>query len=83
MGTGGFKSNISPLIAEQYRETRTYVTTDRKGQKVIHDPTVTISRIYLYFYLMINVGSLVGSIGMVYAEKYVGKHECPSTQAQD
>lgn len=36
------------------------------------DPTITISRIYLYFYMMINVGSLVGQICMVFAEKYVG-----------
>lgn len=57
VGVGGFKSNISPLIAEQYTETRIYVTTDKKGNKVIHDPTVTISRIYLYFYMMINVVS--------------------------
>lgn len=48
------------------------VKTTAKGEKVIMDPSVTISRVYLYFYLMINIGSLVGSIGMVYAEKYVG-----------
>lgn len=48
------------------------VKTTKKGERVIMDPAVTISRVYLYFYLMINIGSLVGSIGMVYAEKYVG-----------
>ncbi|OWP03916.1 hypothetical protein B2J93_5875 [Marssonina coronariae] len=42
------------------------------GQRVIMDPAVTVSRVFLYFYMMINVGSLTGSIGMVYAEKYVG-----------
>lgn len=72
IGTGCFKSNISPLIAEQYPETRLRVTTDKKGNRVIMDPTVTISRIFLYFYMMINIGSLTGQIGMVYAEKYVG-----------
>lgn len=36
------------------------------------DPAVTVSRVYLYFYLMISIGSLTGSIGMVYAGKYVG-----------
>lgn len=48
------------------------VKTTGKGERVIMDPAVTVSRVYLYFYLMINVGSLTGSIGMVYAEKYVG-----------
>lgn len=44
----------------------------KKEERVIMDPAVTIQRVYLYFYMMINVGSLLGSIGMVYAEKYVG-----------
>lgn len=72
IGVGGFKSNISPLIAEQCTKTVMRVKTTEKGERVIMDPAVTISRVYLYFYLMINVGSLTGSIGMVYAEKYVG-----------
>jgi POT family proton-dependent oligopeptide transporter len=72
MGVGGFKSNISPLIAEQCTETVMRVKTTKKGERVIMDPSVTVQRVYLYFYLMINVGSLTGSIGMVYAEKYVG-----------
>lgn len=72
MGVGGFKSNISPLIAEQCTETVMRVKTLKTGERVIMDPAVTISRVYLYFYLMINIGSLVGSIAMVYAEKYVG-----------
>ena len=49
-----------------------HIKTTKKGERVIMDPAVTVSRVYLYFYLMINIGSLVGSIGMVYAEKYVG-----------
>ncbi|TVY80528.1 putative peptide transporter ptr2 [Lachnellula suecica] len=72
MGVGGFKSNISPLIAEQCTENVMHIKTTAKGERVIMDPAVTVSRVYLYFYLMINIGSLVGSIGMVYAEKYVG-----------
>ncbi|ODH41018.1 hypothetical protein ACO22_01469 [Paracoccidioides brasiliensis] len=72
VGTGGFKANISPLIAEQYHEEYMYVTTTKKGERVIMDPSLTISRIYHYYYLLINVGALVGQISMVYAEKYVG-----------
>lgn len=70
-GTGGFKSNISPLVAEQYQE-RMHVKTLKSGERVIVDPVATISRIYMYFYLMINVGALIGQVAMVYAEKYVG-----------
>lgn len=71
IGVGGFKSNVSPLIAEQYT-TRMHVQTLEDGERVIVDPVQTIGRIYLYFYLLINIGSLCGSISMVFAEKYVG-----------
>ncbi|KAF2129661.1 PTR2-domain-containing protein [Dothidotthia symphoricarpi CBS 119687] len=72
-GTGAFKANVSPLIAEQYRQTKPRVVIDAKtGDRVISDPNITISRIFLYFYMFINVGSLTGQIGMVYVEKYVG-----------
>ncbi|KAF1992813.1 PTR2-domain-containing protein [Amniculicola lignicola CBS 123094] len=71
-GTGTFKSNISPLIAEQYRQSKLRVIIDPKGNRVISDPNITVSRIFLYFYMMVNVGSLTGQIGMVYVEKYVG-----------
>ncbi|KAJ6117743.1 hypothetical protein N7512_007468 [Penicillium capsulatum] len=72
IGTGGFKSNIAPLIAEQYREDRPYIKVLPSGERVIVDPAVTVARIYLYFYMMINIGSLTGQISMVYAERYVG-----------
>ncbi|KAI0339306.1 oligopeptide transporter [Trametopsis cervina] len=72
VGTGGFKSNISPLVAEQYRITKLFVRTEKSGERVVVDPTLTASRIYMYFYLFINVGALAGQIGMTYAEKYVG-----------
>ncbi|KAJ5689832.1 hypothetical protein N7462_004224 [Penicillium macrosclerotiorum] len=72
VGTGGFKSNISPLIAEQYREEKPIIRVLASGERVIVDPAATVARIYLYFYLMINVGSLIGQISMVYAERYIG-----------
>ncbi|KAF2828948.1 PTR2-domain-containing protein [Ophiobolus disseminans] len=72
-GTGAFKANISPLIAEQYRQTKPRVVKDPKtGERVISDPNITISRIFLYFYMFINIGSLTGQISMVYVEKYIG-----------
>jgi POT family proton-dependent oligopeptide transporter len=72
VGTGAFKPNISPLIAEQLHITKLVVREREGGERVIIDPTVTQSRVYHYFYLFINIGALVGQIGMVYAEKYVG-----------
>lgn len=74
IGTGGFKPNISPLIAEQYelKHPKQYIKVQKNGERVIVDPTMTVSRIYMYFYMMINIGALIGQIGMVYAEKYVG-----------
>ncbi|KAK7436702.1 hypothetical protein VKT23_018957 [Stygiomarasmius scandens] len=72
LGTGLFKSNISTLIAEQYKRRKLFVVTTSKGERVIVDPTYTISRMYMYFYLFTNIGALVGQITMTYAEKYVG-----------
>lgn len=72
LGTGGFKPNISPLIVEQIPVQTLIVQTLPSGERVIVDPTITQSRIYHYFYLFINIGALIGQLGMVYAEKYVG-----------
>ncbi|KAK1221786.1 hypothetical protein PQX77_015405 [Marasmius sp. AFHP31] len=71
-GTGMFKSNISPLIAEQYKRTKLFIRKEKSGERVIVDPAMTIARVYMYFYWFINFGALIGQIGMVYAEKYVG-----------
>ncbi|GMG28438.1 unnamed protein product [Aspergillus oryzae] len=60
-------------VGEQHKETRHYIKRlPKTGERVIVDPAQTITRIFLYFYFMINVGSLLGQIVMVYAEKYVG-----------
>ncbi|KAK2040598.1 POT family protein [Colletotrichum somersetense] len=75
IGVGFFKANISPLIAEQYELTQprqTVETLPKTGERVIIDPVMTISRVYMRYYFLINVGALVGQITMVYAEKYVG-----------
>jgi proton-dependent oligopeptide transporter, POT family len=71
-GTGGFKPNISPLIVEQLDTKHMKVRTLKTGERVIIDPAVTIQRVYNWFYFFINVGALVGQIGMSYAERYVG-----------
>ncbi|GAB7347471.1 hypothetical protein MBLNU459_g4384t1 [Dothideomycetes sp. NU459] len=71
LGTGGIKSNVSPLIAEQYSNTKAVVKTLPSGERVIIDPAATIQRIYMIFYLMINIGSL-SSIATTELEKNVG-----------
>lgn len=58
LGTGGIKSNVSPLMAEQLPKIPPYVKTKKNGSKVIVDPVVTTSRAYMIFYWSINVGSL-------------------------
>jgi len=72
LGTGGFKPNISPLVAEQIPREKMHVMTLKSGERVIVDPAVTTARIYNWFYLFINVGALVGQLSMAYAERYVG-----------
>lgn len=57
-GAGGIKANVAPLIAEQYQGTRQKVKVLKSGERVIIDPGLTIQRIYMFFYLCINVGSL-------------------------
>lgn len=47
------RSNIAPLIAEQYKETKLFIKTIPKtGERVIVDPSQTITRIFLYFYFI-------------------------------
>ncbi|KPM39721.1 putative peptide transporter ptr2 [Neonectria ditissima] len=69
VGTGFFKANVSPLLAEQNEDNRMRVEV-QNGERVIVDPAVTNTRIFLYFYFCINLGSMAGQIGMVYVEKY-------------
>ncbi|KAF2198123.1 di/tri peptide transporter 2 [Delitschia confertaspora ATCC 74209] len=59
LGTGGIKSNVAPLIADQYKRRQMAISHDPKtGERVIIDPAITIQRIYMVFYFCINVGSL-------------------------
>lgn len=71
VGTGFFKANVSPLLAEQNEDVYMRVE-ERNGERVIVDPAITNTRVFLYFYLCINVGALAGQIGMVYVELLYG-----------
>jgi POT family proton-dependent oligopeptide transporter len=60
---------VSPLIAEQYTGTKQSIRILDSGERVIIDPEITIERIYTYFYLCINVGSLSSALTTVLESK--------------
>ncbi|KAL5338935.1 POT family-domain-containing protein [Aspergillus crustosus] len=72
VGSGFFKACVAPLLAEQNPDDQIRVDVLATGERVIIDPTLTNSRVFLWYYFFINVGSLGGQISMVYVEKYVG-----------
>ena len=70
-GTGGIKSNIAPLIADQYQRRTMAIKTEKNGERVVIDPAITYQRIYMIFYWAINLGSL-SLIATPFMEKYKG-----------
>ncbi|KAJ2781210.1 peptide transporter ptr2 [Coemansia javaensis] len=58
LATGAVKSNVSPMVAEQYRRTRPFVRRLKSGREVLVDRDATIQSIFNWFYWAINVGSL-------------------------
>lgn len=50
------------------------VETTKTGERIIVDPSAALTRIFTYFYLFINIGSLIGQVGMSYTVRYVGFH---------
>ncbi|KAF7587923.1 hypothetical protein BBP40_006518 [Aspergillus hancockii] len=72
LGTGGIKSNVAPLIADQYKRKKMAIKTIAKtGERVVIDPALTIQRIYMIFYGCINIGSL-SLLATPYMERDVG-----------
>ncbi|KAK4141755.1 MFS peptide transporter [Dichotomopilus funicola] len=72
LGTGGIKSNVAPMIGDQYAHREMVTKIDVKtGQKVIVDPAVTYNRIYTIYYGCIEVGSLSG-LATPFMEKRYG-----------
>ncbi|KAE8161293.1 POT peptide transporter [Aspergillus tamarii] len=58
LGTGAIKSNVAPLIAEQYQSIGARVKTLPDGERVLVDPNLTIQAIYARYYWVINLGAL-------------------------
>lgn len=71
IGTGGIKANVSPLIAEQVRSTKPFIKHISNGRKVIVHPEATIQRVYMMFYMCINVGS-ISAVATTLLELHVG-----------
>lgn len=71
LGTGGIKSNVSPLVAEQYQSKNPFVKTLKNGERVIITPQATYQKLFNMFYWGINVGSL-SAIATTSLEKYIG-----------
>ena len=59
LGSGGIKSNVSPLIAEQYRTRGPFVRVLKSGERVIVDPDVTIQRIYMVLFKLLSLSSAI------------------------
>jgi POT family proton-dependent oligopeptide transporter len=70
-GTGGIKSNVSPLVAEQYQSKTPFIRITDKGDRVIVSPQATYQKIFNFFYWGINIGSL-SAIATTELEKNVG-----------
>ncbi|KAI9496064.1 POT family-domain-containing protein [Zychaea mexicana] len=71
LGTGGIKSNVSPLVAEQYQSRAPFVRTLKNGNRVIVTPQATYQRMFNMFYFGINVGGL-SAIATTEMEKNIG-----------
>ncbi|KAJ1799343.1 peptide transporter ptr2 [Coemansia sp. RSA 2399] len=58
LGTGGIKSNVSPMVAEQYGRYRPFVRKLKNGKEVLVDRELTVQSIFNWFYWAVNVGGL-------------------------
>ncbi|OGE55889.1 hypothetical protein PENARI_c003G06352 [Penicillium arizonense] len=58
LGTGGIKANVTPMCAEQYQNAEPVLKTLKTGEIVVVDPELTIQRLFMWFYWVVNVGAL-------------------------
>ncbi|KAI9150452.1 putative peptide transporter ptr2 [Paramyrothecium foliicola] len=58
LGTGGIKANVTPLCAEQYQNSQPILKTLKSGEQVIVDPELTVQRLFMWFYWVVNIGAL-------------------------
>ncbi|GJN71027.1 hypothetical protein PLIIFM63780_002382 [Purpureocillium lilacinum] len=58
LGTGGIKANVTPMCAEQYQNSHPVLKTLKSGEQVIVDPDLTVQRLFMWFYWVVNIGAL-------------------------
>ncbi|KAM5358136.1 hypothetical protein ACJZ2D_015551 [Fusarium nematophilum] len=58
LGTGGIKANVTPMCAEQYQNSHPVIKTLKSGEEVIVDPELTVQRLFMWFYWVVNIGAL-------------------------
>ncbi|KAJ5467138.1 hypothetical protein N7475_004890, partial [Penicillium sp. IBT 31633x] len=58
LGTGGIKANVTPMCAEQYQNAQPKLKILKSGERVVLDPELTIQRLFMWFYWVVNVGAL-------------------------
>ncbi|KAB8069536.1 POT family-domain-containing protein [Aspergillus leporis] len=71
LGAGGIKSNVGPLVADQYTGKKPVIKITSDNRRVILDPDVTVQTIYSRYYWLINIGSCAGLIAP-WVERKVG-----------
>jgi hypothetical protein len=54
----------STFMTEQTVDPRPKIKVLKNGERVIIDNDLTVTRSYMYFYLFLNVGAIVGETGM-------------------
>ncbi|CAF1202255.1 unnamed protein product [Adineta steineri] len=69
IAAGGFRTTVSPFMAEQYTR-KTLVVKDYKGKKKIINPQMTIQSMFSWCYWATNAGSLTAKIITPTVEKY-------------
>ena len=58
LGTGGIKANVTPMCAEQYANSKPLLKKLKSGEQVIVDPELTVGRLFMWFYWVVNIGAL-------------------------
>ncbi|KAF4780903.1 putative POT family protein [Colletotrichum scovillei] len=58
LGTGGIKANVTPMCAEQYQNSHPVIKTLKSGEEVLVDPELTVQRLFMWFYWVVNIGAL-------------------------
>ncbi|RKO97814.1 hypothetical protein CXG81DRAFT_12094 [Caulochytrium protostelioides] len=64
----GIKSLISVMVADNVPR-EPYIHVRHNGQREVIDPDLTVSRVYVWFYWSINIGSVVGMLACTTLER--------------